>query len=74
MVFYTQIKVLNDSREMSLALYISSIILILLLTLFFVFADRFNVYIGAWSFGIPLTCMSVLVVVFFSKVQLFSRS
>lgn len=66
---YTQIKVLNDSKEMSLALYLSSVILVLVIVISFVFGDRLNVYGGSYSFGVPLSCMAVLAVVFFSKVM-----
>jgi hypothetical protein len=53
---------------MSLALYTSSIILLVVIATFLAFSDNLNVYGGAYSLGVPLGLMSVLVVVFFSKV------
>ncbi len=63
-----QIKVLNDSRETTLALYLSSSILIVVIFITLVFNQRLNVYSASYSYGVPLSCLSVLIVVFFSKV------
>ena len=64
-----QIKVLNDSREISITLYITSIILVTVLVITIAFSRYLNVYGAAYSFGIMTSSAVVLCVVFVSKVR-----
>lgn len=66
---HLQIKVLNDSRDISLTLYLSSIILLAIVIISFVFKDHLNIYSASYCFGVPLSNAAVLIVVFFTKVN-----
>lgn len=59
---------LNDSKEISATLYLSSLILAAVILISFVFPDYLNVYGGSFALGIPTSSTVVLLVVFVSKV------
>ena len=63
-----QIKVLNDSKEVAITLYITSIILAAVIIITVAFDDYLNVYSATYSLGIPLASSVVLGVVYVSKV------
>lgn len=69
-----QIKVLNDSKEVVATLYLSSIILVILVAITLFFDDYLNVYTAGYTFGILLSNIVVLGVVFISKVGLIFLS
>ena len=63
-----QIKVLNDSREVVITLYVTSVILALVVIVSLAVPQHLNVYSACYSLGIPIASTVVLIVVFFSKV------
>ena len=68
--FLSQIKVLNDSKEITATLYLSSLILATVIIITLAFDDYLNVYAGAFCYGIAVSSMVVLGVVFLSKVSI----
>ena len=66
---YFQIKVLNDSKEVAITLYITSIILAAVIIITVAFDEYLNVYSATYSIGIPLSSSVVLGVVYVTKVQ-----
>ena len=67
---FFQIKVLNDSKEVAITLYITSIILAAVIIITVVFDEYQNVYSATYSLGIPLSSSVVLGVVYISKVRM----
>ena len=65
-----QIKVLNDSKEVAITLYVTSIILAAVILITVVFDEYQNVYSTTYSLGIPLSSSVVLGVVYISKVPM----
>lgn len=65
-----QIKVLNDSKEVAITLYVTSIILAAVIIITVAFDDYLNVYSTMYSLGIPLSSSVVLGVVYMSKVNI----
>ena len=63
-----QIKMLNDSKEISATLYLSSIILAIVILISFILSNYLNVYGASFAIGIPTSSTVVLLVVFVSKV------
>jgi len=61
--------VLNDSKEVVAIIYISSIILVIVLSITIFLDDYVNVYAAGYAFGITASSLVVLSVVFFSKVR-----
>lgn len=67
-MLFLQIKVLNDSKEVAITLYVTSIILAAVILITVVFDEYQNVYSATYSLGIPLSSSVVLGVVYISKV------
>ena len=67
-IHFTQVKVLNDSKEVAFTLYLSSIILTVVLAITVFLDDYVDVLASSYSFGIIASSLVVLGVVFFSKV------
>ncbi len=65
----SQIKVLNDSKEIAATLYLSSAILAVVVIVSVALYDRLNLYSVIYGYGIPLSTSVVLIVVFFTKVS-----
>jgi len=56
---------------MRLSLYLTSVILLVVIVITSTFRDHLNIYAAGYCFGNPLSVLSVLIVVFFSKVTFF---
>ena len=67
-LYPSQIKVLNDSNEIVVSLYLSSFILVVVITISILYGEYLNVYTAAYAIGITLSSLVVLGVVFISKV------
>lgn len=63
-----QVKVLNDSREIVLILYLTGLVLAAVIVMTFVFDSYLNIYNGTYAIGICITNAVILCVVFVSKV------
>ena len=59
---------LNDSKEISATLYLSSIILAIVILISFIWPNNLNAYGASFAIGIPTSSTVVLLVVFVSKV------
>lgn len=68
-IISTQIKVLNDSKEIAATLYLSSAILGVVIVVSLALSKWLNVYTACYCYGIPLATSVVLIVVFFTKVR-----
>ena len=64
-----QVKVLNDSKEVVLILYLTGLVLASVIIITFAFSNYLNVYTGAYVIGICTTSAVILGVVFVSKVR-----
>ncbi len=60
---------LNDSKEVSLILYLTGLVLAAVITITFVFGSYLNIYSGTYAVGICATSTVILCVVFISKVE-----
>ena len=63
-----KIKGLNDSREVSIILYITSAILVAVVLVTFIFGDYINVDGGVYGLGISTATTVVLALLFLPKV------
>jgi len=63
-----QVKVLNDSREVVLILYLTGAVLLAVIISSFAFGSYLNVYTGSYAVGIILTSIIIIGVVFVTKV------
>ena len=73
-VYLSQVKVLNDSKEVVATLYLTSIILVVVLAITIFLDEYVNVYAAGYSFGITLSTVVMLGVVFLSKVSHCSKN
>lgn len=65
-----KIKGLNDSKEVSAILYITTVITVAVFLVTFVFGDYINVDGGTYGLGISTATTFVLVLIFIPKVSL----
>ena len=65
-----KIKGLNDSREVSAILYITTVITMAVFLVTFIFGDYINIDGGTYGLGISTATTSVLVLIFIPKVCL----
>ena len=63
-----KVKGLNDSREVSAILYITTVITVTVFLVTFVFGDYINIDGGAYGLGICTATTFVLVLIFIPKV------
>ena len=65
-----KIKGLNDSREVSAILYITTVITVAVFLVTFIFGDYINIDGGTYGLGISTATTFVLVLIFVPKVSL----
>ena len=65
---------MNDSKEVVATLYLTSIILVVVLAITIFLDEYVNVYAAGYSFGITLSTVVMLGVVFLSKVSNCSKN
>ena len=65
---FTQIEVLNVSKEIAAAIYLSSVMLAVVIIVSVVLADNLTIYSATYAYGTALVTTAVLIIVFFTKV------
>ena len=69
-----KIRGLNDSREVSISLYVTSVLLLIVMIVTFVYGDYIDVDGFVYGFGLSTAVTVVLSLTFIPKVLLYSTS
>lgn len=64
-----QIDILNDSKEIALTIYFTSVILVIVIIVSVVWEENLTIYSATYAYGIAVSTTAILITVFISKVS-----